>query len=44
LLALLVGGELGGIIGLLLAIPVAGILRAIVLRVLRPHEPKATSS
>ncbi|HEY1682448.1 MAG TPA: AI-2E family transporter [Candidatus Tumulicola sp.] len=41
LLALLVGGELGGIIGLLLAIPVAGILRALALRVLRPHDSKA---
>jgi predicted PurR-regulated permease PerM len=39
LVALLMGGELGGIIGLLLAIPVAGILRAIALRVLRPQEP-----
>lgn len=33
LLALLVGGELGGIFGLLVAIPVAGILRVIALRV-----------
>ena len=41
LLALLVGGELGGIIGLLLAIPVAGILRALALRVLRPRDSKA---
>jgi predicted PurR-regulated permease PerM len=41
LLALLVGGELGGIIGLLLAIPVAGILRALALRVLRPRDTKA---
>jgi predicted PurR-regulated permease PerM len=41
LLALLVGGELGGIIGLLLAIPVAGIVRALALRVLKPHDTKA---
>lgn len=41
LLALLIGGELGGIIGLLLAIPLAGILRALALRVLRPHDTKA---
>jgi predicted PurR-regulated permease PerM len=41
LLALLVGGELGGIIGLLLAIPVAGIVRALALRVLRPRDTKA---
>lgn len=33
LLALLVGGDLGGIFGLLVAIPVAGILRVIALRV-----------
>ena len=33
LLALLVGGELGGIFGLLVAIPVAGILRVIGMRV-----------
>jgi predicted PurR-regulated permease PerM len=44
LIALLTGGELGGIIGLLLAIPVAGILRTIVLRVLRPQEPKPNAS
>jgi predicted PurR-regulated permease PerM len=44
LIALLTGGELGGIVGLLLAIPVAGILRTIVLRVLRPQEPKPHAS
>jgi predicted PurR-regulated permease PerM len=42
LLALLIGGELGGIFGLLVAIPVAGILRVIAMRVFRlapPNEP-----
>jgi predicted PurR-regulated permease PerM len=42
LLALLIGGDLGGIVGLLVAIPVAGILRVIALRVFRvtpPNEP-----
>ncbi|MGA8533556.1 MAG: AI-2E family transporter [Candidatus Tumulicola sp.] len=39
LLALLIGGELGGIFGLLVAIPVAGILRVIALRVFRPGSP-----
>lgn len=38
LLALLVGGELGGIVGLLVAIPIAGILRVIALRVFRPQS------
>lgn len=38
LLALLIGGELGGIVGLLVAIPVAGILRVIALRVFRPRS------
>jgi predicted PurR-regulated permease PerM len=33
LLALLVGGELGGIFGLLVAIPIAGILRVVGMRV-----------
>ncbi len=37
LLALLVGGDLGGIFGLLVAIPIAGILRVIALRVFRPR-------
>lgn len=37
LLALLAGGELGGIVGLLVAIPVAGILRVIGMRVFRAN-------
>jgi predicted PurR-regulated permease PerM len=37
LLALLVGGELGGIFGLLIAIPMTGILRIVALRVFRPR-------
>ncbi|HEX6832043.1 MAG TPA: AI-2E family transporter [Rudaea sp.] len=43
LLALLIGGELGGIVGLLVAIPVMGILRVIALRVFPAsgaNEPK----
>ncbi len=42
LLSLLIGGELGGIFGLLVAIPIAGILRVAALRVFRlapPNEP-----
>ena len=42
LLALLIGGELGGIFGLFVAIPIAGILRLFVTRVFRPkpaNEP-----
>lgn len=38
LIALLVGGELGGIFGLLIAIPIAGILRVVALRVFRPQS------
>lgn len=38
LIALLVGGELGGIVGLLIAIPIAGILRVVALRVFRPQS------
>ena len=37
LLALLIGGNLGGIFGLLVAIPITGILRVIALRVFRPR-------
>jgi predicted PurR-regulated permease PerM len=43
LLALLIGGELGGIVGLLVAIPIMGILRVIALRVFpaaATNEPK----
>ncbi len=42
LLALLIGGELGGIFGLLVAIPIAGILRVAAVRVFGlglPNEP-----
>jgi len=38
LLAVLIGAELGGIIGALVAIPVTGVLRVIALRVFRPRE------
>jgi predicted PurR-regulated permease PerM len=44
LVALLVGGELGGLVGLLLAVPVAGMLRVLVLRVLRPGEANHPAS
>lgn len=43
LLALLIGGDLGGIFGLLVAIPVAGILRVIALRVFRPRPANEPS-
>jgi len=36
LLALLIGAELGGLVGMLVAVPVAGILRVLALRVFRP--------
>jgi predicted PurR-regulated permease PerM len=39
LLALLIGAELGGIFGMLLAVPVAGVLRVLALRVFRRVEP-----
>lgn len=38
LVALLVGGELAGIVGLLIAIPITGVLRVIALRVFRPQS------
>ena len=38
LLAILVGAELGGIIGALVAIPILGALRVIALRVFRPRD------
>ncbi|MEO6835350.1 MAG: AI-2E family transporter [Candidatus Tumulicola sp.] len=43
LLALLIGGDLGGIFGLLVAIPIAGILRVIALRVFRPRAANEPS-
>jgi predicted PurR-regulated permease PerM len=39
LLALLIGAEVAGLIGALVAVPVAGVLRVIVLRVFHPPEP-----
>jgi predicted PurR-regulated permease PerM len=41
LVAILVGAELGGLIGMLVAVPVAGVLRAIVIRVTGTREPVA---
>ena len=38
LLAVLIGAELAGIVGALVAIPVAGVLRVILVRVFRPRE------
>ncbi len=39
LLAILIGAELGGVFGMLLAVPVAGILRVIVLRASKQGSP-----
>jgi predicted PurR-regulated permease PerM len=39
LLALLVGAELGGLFGMLIAVPIAGVLRVLALRVFRPSQP-----
>ncbi len=39
LLALLIGAALGGLIGMLVAVPIAGVLRIIAMRVFRPAEP-----
>jgi predicted PurR-regulated permease PerM len=36
IIALLIGGELGGLVGLLVAVPIAGVLRVIAVRVFRP--------
>jgi predicted PurR-regulated permease PerM len=36
LLALLIGGDLGGLVGMLVAVPVAGVLRVIAMRVFSP--------
>jgi predicted PurR-regulated permease PerM len=36
LLALLIGGDLGGLVGMLVAVPIAGVLRVIAVRVFRP--------
>ncbi|MBV8198431.1 MAG: AI-2E family transporter [Candidatus Eremiobacteraeota bacterium] len=40
LLALLIGAELGGLIGMLVAVPIAGVLRIIALRVVRAGNSK----
>jgi predicted PurR-regulated permease PerM len=37
LLALLVGGELGGLVGMLVAVPIAGVIRVIAMRVFGPR-------
>ncbi|MDE2483211.1 MAG: AI-2E family transporter [bacterium] len=39
LLAILIGAELGGVLGMLLAVPIAGILRVIVLRASKQSSP-----
>jgi predicted PurR-regulated permease PerM len=42
LLAVLIGAELGGIVGMLVAVPVMGVLRVIVLRMIaRPAQAPA---
>jgi predicted PurR-regulated permease PerM len=38
IVALLVGGDLGGLVGLLVAVPIAGVLRVIALRVFPPPD------
>jgi predicted PurR-regulated permease PerM len=40
IIALLIGAEVGGLFGMLVAVPVAGVLRLIVLRVLRTAKTK----
>ena len=40
IIALLIGGEVGGLFGMLVAVPVAGVLRVIVLRVLSTAKTK----
>jgi len=40
LIALLIGGEVGGLFGMLVAVPVAGVLRVAALRVLRTAKTK----
>ncbi|MBV9232467.1 MAG: AI-2E family transporter [Candidatus Eremiobacteraeota bacterium] len=40
LLSLLIGGELGGLFGLLVAVPIAGVLRVLALRVVRAANSK----
>ena len=40
IIALLIGGEVGGLFGMLVAMPVAGVLRVIVLRVLSTAKTK----
>ncbi len=39
LLALLIGAELGGLFGMVIAVPIAGVLRVLALRVFRPSQP-----
>lgn len=43
LLALLVGGELAGLVGMLVAVPIAGVLRVIAVRVLRAAPPNESA-
>jgi predicted PurR-regulated permease PerM len=40
LLSLLIGAELGGLFGLLVAVPIAGVIRVLALRVVRVPETK----
>jgi predicted PurR-regulated permease PerM len=40
IIALLIGGEVGGLFGMLVAVPVAGVLRVIVLLVLSTAKTK----
>ena len=42
-IALLIGAELGGLVGALIAVPITGVLRVIAMRVFRPaaaNEPQ----
>jgi predicted PurR-regulated permease PerM len=44
LLSLLIGAELGGIFGMLVAVPIAGALRVVAVRVFRRSQPNSSAS